>query len=64
MCEDCEQSMEAVLQEKPKCACKDCRTGGHVLAVNRPAGSATRDLAPWCVACHHFILTGHQTSTD
>ncbi len=50
--------MEAVVADKPKCKCKACNAGGSVLAVNRPAASAERGLAPWCVACHHFILTG------
>lgn len=51
--------MTAVVENKPPCKCSSCRTGGHVLAVERPAGAAERGLAPWCVSCHHFILTGH-----
>jgi hypothetical protein len=53
--------MEAVVQGTAECKCRSCRTGGHVLAVERPAGSMQRGLSPWCVSCHHFILTGQAT---
>ena len=59
MCEDCERPFEAVLEDKPACACAHCRSAGFVLAVQRPAGSVQSGLSPWCVDCHHFILTGH-----
>ena len=59
MCVDCERSMEAVVRNAKKCTCTRCRAGGFVLAVNRPVGSTTQGLSPWCVNCHHFILTGH-----
>lgn len=58
MCEDCEQAMEAVIANKPKCPCSKCRTGGSVLAVEGPPGSVP-GLHPWCVSCHHFIVVTH-----
>ena len=58
MCEDCERAFEEVLQNKPECDCKDCMLGGHVLAIEHPPGEGPHGLTPWCVGCHHFILTG------
>jgi hypothetical protein len=57
MCEDCEQAAEAVVANKPKCRCAKCRVAGNVLAVERPSRAIEQGLGPWCVACHHFILT-------
>jgi hypothetical protein len=59
MCEDCEQSMDAVIANEPKCPCANCRTGGSVLAIGPPPGSPSHGPQPWCVACHHFILVAH-----
>ncbi len=57
MCGDCERPMEEVMQNKPGCVCQSCTTGGSVIAVESSPRSTHRGLAPWCVACHHFILT-------
>jgi len=62
MCEDCERSFEAMEKGTKHCKCAHCHGAGFVLAVQRPAGSAETGLAPWCVGCHHFILTGRQRS--
>lgn len=60
MCDDCERPFEDVVKDSSACTCAHCHGAGFVLAVERPAGSAETGLAPWCVGCHHFILTGHQ----
>jgi hypothetical protein len=60
MCEDCERSMEAVLEDKGKCRCARCRAGGYVLPISRPVGER---VSPWCVACHHYLLTGRERGT-
>ncbi len=58
MCEDCEGAGPVAARDAKECACTNCNVGGSVVAINRPAGDVERGLAPWCVSCHHFILTG------